>query len=78
VGDHASTIENHDPVDCLCDLDQDVAGDQRWCGPRRRSPRSSCATNGRLGVDPVGWFVQDQHVGVTSKRGGKAEALVRP
>ena len=67
--------DDHDVVDRLCDLGQNMARDQhRSAGIGERAQVLTQPVD-TFRVEPVGGFVQDQHLGLAEERAGQAEPL---
>ena len=70
-----TSVDDHDAVDCLRDLRENVARDED--GPTLRGERAQELPQPPhpLGVEPVGGLVQHQQLGVAEQGRGETEAL---
>ena len=67
--------DDHDLVDQLLDLGQDVAGDQDGAALAGEVSQQLAHPGDALGVQAVGGLVKHQDAGVAEQRGGQGEAL---
>ena len=61
------TGDDHDLVDGLGDLGQDVAGDQHGAARSARLAQEPAQPVDTFRIQAVGWLVQDQHLGSPSR-----------
>ena len=78
LADDPAVADHHDVIGDDLDLVQQVRGQQDGSSlvgvVAEQVPHPADA--GR--VEPVGWFVEDQHGGVADQGGGDAESLAHP
>ena len=75
MGDQAATVDDHDLVDRLGDLGQEVAGDEHRPALVGQAADQAAQPVDALGVEAVGRLVEDQDLGVAEQGGGQPEAL---
>ncbi len=78
LGDLAAVGDDDDVVDGLLDLGEQVAGDEDRFALTGEVAQEAAQPPDALGVQAVGRFVEQQHVGVAEQGGGQAEALAHP
>jgi hypothetical protein len=75
LGDQPPTGDDHDLVDGLGDLGEDVAGDEHGAALVGQLAQQAAQPVNALGVQTVGRLVQDQDLGVAEQGGGQAQPL---
>jgi len=74
-----SPADDHDSVDGLLNLSEQVAGDQnRAALIMGEVPQEVTQPLDAFGVKAVGGLVEDEHLRVAQQRGGQAEPLAHP
>src|SRR5205814_6357219 len=72
------TIENHDVVDSLRDLGEDVARYEHAATLVCERPKELPQPSDAFGVEPIGRLVQDEDLRITEQCGGQRQTLPHP
>ena len=73
-----SGADHDEAVDGGFDFGEQVAGQQHGAALVGEVAQQFAHPGDAFGVEAVGWFVQDEHLGVADQRLGDAEALTHP